>query len=214
MHARLAAVGSGLALVAVIGATGQARGVRLEAAGLKGGAAYVSADFQYEGTEIVEPSAIVQPTAGVFAEWRWSRRSRFNVVTEVSWVRKGYEADRSSIVVGASNPPRQVTADFLSVPVLLRSNVRSSDLSLYLFFGPSVEVLLRHDDDPILDRYHDLAIAGYAGLGFELELDRRASLLAELRFDSEFTNVYDSREGDPLIAVRHRILELLGGVRF
>ena len=107
-----------------------------------------------------------------------------------------------------------MSANFLSVPLLLRSNVSDGKLSLYLFFGPSLEILLSADEDPILNRYNDLALAGYAGLGFDYELNRTASLTAELRFNSEFTNAYDSGENDPLRSVRHRILELVGGVRF
>jgi hypothetical protein len=193
---------------------GPAPAIEIDAFGAKAGAAYVWPDFQYEGAEVIDPGSILAPSVGVYLELRRSRHSRFNFLIEAKYTRKGYEADRSELVPDDPNPPREVTASYLSVPVLFRSNVRDGTLSLFLIFGPSLEILLSTDDDPILNNYNDFALAGYAGLGFEYELNRSTSLTFELRFNAEFTNAYDSGEDDPLSSVSHRVLELLGGVRF
>jgi hypothetical protein len=152
----------------------------------------------------------------VYAEWKLQRRSRFNIMTEVRYVERGYEADRSALFESGTGE-REVKARYVSVPVLLRSNVQSDGLSLYLFFGPSVDFLLDADAGPVLDRYNDVVVTGHAGLGLEKEIDPHVSWTIELRFNSEFSNAFDKTDEGPvasLESVRHYVLELQSGVRF
>jgi hypothetical protein len=207
----------GLSLATLLG-PGTSRAVSLDAFGIKGGLAWMQPDFQYKGAELLKPDSVLGMVGGVYTEWKAHRRSRFNVLTEVLYVEKGYKADRTVLFApGTPVNDRQVTARYLSLPVLLRSNVQSEGVSLYLFFGPSVEFLLGADADPILDHYSHVVITGHAGLGLEKEIESHLSLTIELRFNSEFSNAFQQTDEGPaasLESVRHYVLELQSGVRF
>jgi hypothetical protein len=103
----------------------------------------------------------------------------------------------------------------LSLPLLLRSSVATNDPRVYVAFGPSLEILLSNDDDAVLNQYRSFALAGQAALGIEKDLSRRLAASLELRFSSEFTNIYEPRDdADTLVSVRHRLFELTAGISF
>jgi len=193
-------------LFAVLAPDAAAAKLRLEGFGVKGGASFSSPDFQFEGAELADPGSILAPTGSAFFEWSTGRRARFHVMTEAGWVRRGFELDGKDFL-----------ADYLSLPVVLRSNVRNDNTGLYVFFGPVVNLLLSTDDSPILDAYRSFTVGGQAGMGLERRFTRNTQMLFEFRFTSEFTNAIskdDLPEGNTLESVRHRNLQMSLGLRF
>jgi len=180
--------------------------IRLEGFGVKAGMTFVSPDFQFEGAELFDPDGMYTPAGAVFLEWSKGRRSRFHLVTEAGWMRRGYSFD-----------DRDRVADYLTIPLLLKSSVRRERTGLYVFFGPVVDVRLSTDEDPILDAYRALALGGQAGMGLSRRVSPQTRAFLEFRFQSEFTNAIsedDLPEGSTLESVRHRNLQLLLGMRF
>lgn len=180
--------------------------IRLEGFGLKAGVTFVSPDFQFEGAELVDPDGLYTPAAAAFLEWSSGRRARFHLVTEAGWMRRGFSIDGNDRA-----------ADYLSIPIVLKSNVRNDRTGLYVFFGPVVDLLISTDDDPVLDAYRAFALGGQAGMGLDRRLSRQVRGFLEFRFQSEFTNAIsedDLPEGNTLESLRHRNLQLLLGVRF
>jgi len=180
--------------------------LRLVGFGVKAGASYCSPDFQFEGAEVLDPDAVLSPAGAAYLEWSTGRRARFHVVTEAGWTRRGFALDDTDFF-----------ADYLSLPLVLRSDVRQERTGLYIFFGPVVDLLLGSDDEPLLDAYRAFALGGQAGMGIERRITRRTRVFFEFRFQSEFTNAIsedDLPEGSTLESVRHRNLQFLGGARF
>ena len=171
--------------------------------GAKAGVGRVSTDLQYSGEELFEPDAEWTAVGGISAQWRLSRNSRFDLMTEAWWLRPSFTE---------SGERRE--ASILAIPLLLRSSVRREDPEAYVYFGPAVEFVLDTDDHPILNRYNDFALAGQAGIGVEKRLTRRVTGLVEFRFSAELTNLYDAADDDPIENLTHRWLTLVSGARF
>jgi len=177
--------------------------IELRGVTVRAGGAYVSSDLQYQGAELVEVDAIVEPSASVSLRWRNSYRSRFDILTEVGYLRGGYDLGDT-----------EYRATFLQFPVLLRSDLGGDEASIYLVFGPSVTVLVDKGGD-LTDRYNDLSLAGQAGLGFFRRLNRNLSFYSEFRFSGDLTNLYSKGgDADTLESVRQRVLSLSVGIEF
>lgn len=177
--------------------------VSFEGLGVKAGWSVYQPDFQYEGQKLFEPDAVMGATGGVSAEWGLRRRSGLNLITELLYIRKGYEGDDNGRAV-------DVKATYLSVPLLLKPSL-AGDLKIYVFAGPSLEILLKHDDEPVFDDYRKLGLAANVGLGLNIE-GPGAKYLIELRFVADLTDAGDAE--DPLQSVKHRGLLAVVGVGF
>ena len=170
---------------------------------VRGGAAYVSSDLQFEGAERFTVDAIVEPSASVSLRWRNSYRSRFDILTEVAYLRGGYDLG-----------PLEFRASFLQFPLLLRSDLGDETQSLYLVFGPSVGVLVDRGGH-LTDDYNSVSLAGQAGLGFFRRLNRSLAAYVEFRFSGDLTNLYSSDGNEQTLeSVRQRMLRLSAGIEF
>lgn len=189
--------------VLLLSATAAAGALELRGITVRGGAAYVSSDLQFEGAELRTVDAIVEPSAAVSLRWRNSYRSRFDILTEIAYLRGGYDLG-----------PLEVRATFLQFPVLLRSDLGDENQSLYLVFGPSLAFLVDRGGD-LTEDYNDVSLAGQAGLGFFRRLDRNFSAYVEFRFSGDLTNLYSSDGSvQTLESVRQRVLRLSVGIEF
>ena len=109
----------------------------------------------------------------------------------------------------------QVGADYLSIPVLGRVLFVDEELSVYALFGPSLELLLSNDEDPLLDELTDWSIAGNVAIGLEYAIADPARLLFELRFNTDLTDNFDG--DDDLLGIneaRYQMLQVTGGIRY
>jgi hypothetical protein len=190
-----------LALLCLVTPTAQA--LEWISIGVKAGVGRVATDLQYAGEELFEPDAEWTAVGGISAQWRLARNSRFDLMSEVWWLRPGF-----------SEAGELHQATVLAVPMLLRSAVRREDPEAYVYFGPALEFVLDTDEHPIQDRYNDFALAGQAGIGVEKRLSKQLTGLVEFRFSAELTNLYDSADDDPIENLTHRWLTLVSGVRF
>ena len=192
------------AVVFLAGSTSPAQSAQIDGFGVKAGVGFVQPDFQFAGAEVDDPGSVLRPTLSAFLEWKLNRKSRFNLLHEIRYFSRGYELFDS-----------ERFAHYVGFSALLRSNIQGrKGGGLYLFFGPSLDVLASHDGDEVLDRFNNLSISGHAGLGFEFPLGASSGWTLEIRFNSEFTNAYDDTPDIPLESVRHRTLELNAGLRF
>ncbi|HEX9641845.1 MAG TPA: hypothetical protein VGB13_11095 [Candidatus Krumholzibacteria bacterium] len=192
-----------LCLCALLAVAAGAPGIELKGVAVKAGASHIASDFQFEGAELFSVDSIVEPSASISLRWKNSPRSRFDFVTELGYLRGGFD------VAG-----EKVRASFLQIPLLLRSDLGGDESSIYLVFGPSLGILV--DRDPgFLDRYNDLSLAGQAGLGVFRRVNRRLSIYGEFRFSGDFTNLYSpAGDEDSLTSVRQRVLQLSAGIEF
>jgi hypothetical protein len=200
-----------LTLIAALAVASGAFGIELRGVTVRGGASLVASDLQFEGAELLSVDSIVEPSASISLRWRKSRRSRFDLLTELGYLRGGFDFEGE-----------EVRLSFLQIPLLLRSDLGDEESSIYLVFGPCLGIIIDRapgflvDVDPgFLDRYNDLSLAGQAGLGAFRRLNPRLSIYAEFRFSGDFTNLYSpAGDGDSLTSVRQRVLQLSAGIEF
>ena len=168
-----------------------ARALQFHGAGVKTGTLLSFTDFQFEGEKRLDSDARYGLALGCFVELELKRRSAFHWVFEANYVRKGYEGRRNLL-----DDPEPVTvsvnANYLSLPVIGRVLFRDDDdLAVYAVFGPSLELLLSHDEDALLDGFSGWSIAGNVGIGFEFLLVDPLELQLDFRFTTDFTDSYD-----------------------
>lgn len=195
-------------------AAAPAQAIELQSIGVKAGGAILGTEFTFEGTDGLDDETRIGLTAGVTTMWQLQRRSAFRFLVEGLYVRKGYEGMRS--IEGIDDPPVDVSvgADYFAVPVLGRVLFVDDDLSVYAVFGPSLEFLLGHDDDLLLDEFKPWSLALNVGLGLEYELGDAARAQFEARFNRDVTDNFDGGESFRIDEVFHQMLQLTAGVRF
>ncbi len=184
---------------------------RLLGGGAKGGVGFVQGDFQYTSNPLLDPSTSTRPGGYGFLILEWSRKARLRLQPEVGFMRRGYKAD---VTVDDVNTERSVSADYLSIPIMLRSEVAGDETILYVLFGPSLELLLSNDDDEVLNSYNSWTINGNASIGVEFPLAARISGVVEVRFNTEFTDAIEQTSEDLPRSVHHRTILITGGLRF
>jgi len=194
---------------------GTAHAIELEGVGVKAGGAFLTGNFSFEGRDAIDDDTRIGLVAGAFTEWKLQRDSAFRVVVEGLYVRKGYEGTRSIEAIDDEPIDVQVGADYLSIPVLGRVLFVDEELSVYALFGPSLELLLSNDEDPLLDELTDWSIAGNVAIGLEYAIADPARLLFELRFNTDLTDNFDG--DDDLLGIneaRYQMLQVTGGIRY
>jgi hypothetical protein len=192
-----------LCLLALIISASHAEAIELRSVTVRAGAAHVSSDLQFEGAELITVDSIIEPSASVSLRWRNSYRSRFDILTELAYLRGGYDRDGL-----------EVRATFVQLPLLLRSDLGGEDASIYLVFGPSISLLVNGEDE-LISRYRDFSLAGQAGLGMYRKVNPQFAIYAEFRFSGDLTNLYSpAGDNDSLESVRQRVLQLSAGIEF
>lgn len=192
-------------LLMLCGLGSRAEGVTLEGVGLSFAVANVNTDLQFSGAELLDVDSMIGYNAGLSLRWRWSRRSRFDIVTEAWYQQAGYSfRDENSVVT------------YLQLPLLLRSALGDQDGSVYVIFGPSLGFRMDDGESPVQADYNDFTFAGEAGIGYSYAIGRRFGVHGEFRFHGDFSDAYD---GDPdgefgLQSARHRVFQFSAGVEF
>lgn len=180
-----------LLIVACVVSGSPARAVEIVGAGIKGGALMALTNVQFEGEDRLDNDARYGAVAGAFVEIELKRRSAFHWVLEANYLQKGYKGRRNL----QSDPEPidvDVSATYLSIPVLGRVLFsEDDDLTVYAVFGPSLDLLLEHDDDALLDGFRGWGITGNVGIGFEILMADPLKLQLDFRFVTEFTDSYD-----------------------
>jgi hypothetical protein len=87
-------------------------------------------------------------------------------------------------------------ARYLSLPVLLRYSFSRSTLSPYIVAGPTVEIMLDHDDFEVFDEMDTANLGVQLGVGAEL-----GNIGASLRYVRDLNTPYNKPEGATLESV-------------
>lgn len=203
-----------LLLMTLLCVASPAAALDFEGAGVKGGLAFLLTNFEFEGEDRLDNDTATGPLLGAFVELEWSRRSAFHLVLEATWVRKGYEGVREL----ASDPGPvdvDVSANYLSLPILGRVLFNDDeDFLVYAHVGPSLEILLDHDDDALLDDFEKWTLAGNVGIGVEFLLTDPLRALLDFRFNTDFTDSYGGGDVEQVSDVRQQSVSVAAGLRF
>jgi len=152
---------------------------------------------------------------GSYVEW-------FNVpylslLTEVHYVQKGMSY---KVVEVTYNQPtgtgRYITfrprVDYVSVPVLVKIQLRVSRFEPYFLLGPRFDFLVNRNDEAtglVYDDFNESDIGGTFGVGFELLRLLPVGLLTEFRFSPSFNRSFRGE----FLEVKNKSFELLLGVK-
>lgn len=131
---------------------------------------------------------------GLFAEFLKNRV--FRIITEVNFSEKGMQ-DKQPVTFNNSEPAdafiiKDNRLDYLSFNLLYKFQYSGRSVVPYMVFGPRFDVLL----DERVSQFFALSYDGLestvfglsAGGGVELELRPTVHLLAEVRYDHDFTS--------------------------
>lgn len=185
----------------------------VEGGGVKAGAVMALTNVQFEGEDRLENDARYGLAFGAFVELELKRRSAFHWVVEANFVQKGYKGERN-LLGDAERIDVDVSADYLSIPILGRVLFSDDDdLTVYAVFGPSLELLLSHDDDALLDGFSSWTLSGNVGIGFEVLVADPLALQLDFRFITDITDPYDGPLEEVSSARQQGILGTVG-VRF
>lgn len=142
----------------------------LEALGLKVGASFTDQSLRFDNREADSERAHRGVAMAAFAEWHMPRIDRLRLVTEGLFIEKGFDSRALSY-----------DANHIALPVLAKLTLLTGEIDLYLFTGPSFEVIPNappsgaYDDDRFVLSWH-----GGSGVSWKW-------LLGEVRYARDTT---------------------------
>lgn len=182
----------------------RAGAISLEGIGVSGAIANVNSDLQFDGAELLDVDSMIGYNVGVSFRFRWSRRSRFDIMPE-AWLQQA----------GFSFGDRDFVVNYLQLPLLLRSGLGGQEGIVYVVFGPSLGIRLDDGEQDIQQNYDEFVLAGEAGIGALYPISRHLRLRGEFRFHGDLTDAYQREdEDDTLQSVRHRVFQFAAGLEF
>jgi len=182
--------------------------VDLGSIGMGVGGSWMSQDYDFGNDpqlEVVD-GGVVEPAAGAFL---WIRlHHRISAGVEVLYLRKGFEStpvviNSSGQVVGET--AIQYNVNYLSIPLTARFEIETLPGLLYLFVGPSAEILLSHDEfGQVFENFNTVTAAFHVGVGFE-----RERFGGNIRYSRDFSSSLDAPAAWSLQSVKnHGVLAL------
>lgn len=191
-----------------------ASGADVRAVQLLIGPSWMTQSYTYDGRDFFGPfdpdESLLGPAGGIAIELGGVRPKSLTLRGEALYLRKGFRehltrTNEEGVELGTFTwAPR---AHFLSVPINLRwasQGVRSPGIHIQV--GPTIDVLLRHDDSGVFDDMDRTTL----GVDGEFGLDFRG-FHAGLRYVTDLTNPYNRPSGTALASVKnHGVLVLLG----
>lgn len=197
-------------LLLLVATSSPAWAIQLEGGGIKAGSVMALTNIQFEGENRLENDARYGVAFGGFLEFELKRRSNFHWVVETNYVEKGYKGTRN-LLSDAERIDVDVSAKYLSIPVLGRVLFSDDDdLTVYAVFGPSLELLLSHDDDALLDGFSSWTLSGNVGIGFEFLVADPLALQLDFRFITDITDPYDGALDEVSSARQQGVLGTVG----
>jgi len=107
--------------------------------------------------------------------------------------------------------------DYLALPIVMTFRLEATQpspiSSIYMIVGPRVDFLLGYKAEGVNIVYEKLKtmnIGGDIGIGVEFSIINLPKILAELRYNHDFTNAYET----DLLRVKNRSFEILFGLNF
>ena len=139
-----------------------------------------------------------------------------SIITEIHYIQKGRCVTISGITI-ADNPdgyeetgPHQITMSFnyLSLPILLRTNLLQSSYSPYLFLGPRLDYLIYHEPSSVYDNFTKIDYGMTIGLGCEMNFEF-VIFLVEIRYSPTLNYSYQNQ----YLNVKNECAEILIGIQ-
>jgi hypothetical protein len=136
---------------------------------------------------------------GAFAEWL--DIPPFSLVSQVEYAQRGMGQD--FVLTGPSGPtPIGVRTlysrlDYLSIPIVAKLRFPMGLIAPYILAGPRVDILLGYRSDEnafnaVYDKFKKTSVGGSAGVGIELESVLPFTVLAEVRYNFDFADSYET----------------------
>ena len=197
--------------------------------GLKGGVSVANQTIEYWDDQNQEFDSRSGVTASVFTDLCIT--SHLALSPTIGYTQKG--SQDADTVTGVFAYERDWRLDYLSVQAMLKAGVEPiGHINIYILAGPRLDFLLESNwdykidlsdggfapDDPHTDHLKSPVVGAVLGLGLEIPLFSRNSLVVETVYDFDLTA---ARESDPqpvkitsTRSIKNRSIGLLVGIKF
>lgn len=171
--------------------------------GIKTGMVSAHHNIVYDEDFISSSDSRIGFDMGAFIESSFNKT--FSLSAELHYIQKGEAYDEWKSLI-----------ECLSIPVMLKIKTQAGNFTPYLLIGPRLDVILNYDKTNM--NYKNIGKNNFgltSGIGCELKIWKNYSLLADIRYDYDFTGFYYSTavSGDR-VDEYSRSLEFLVGVKF
>jgi opacity protein-like surface antigen len=155
--------------------------------------------------------------AAFFLEW--FELPLLSVVTQVEYAQRGMKqtvnvtSPAGPDIIGQTTISNRL--DYISIPVLLKARIGTPELMPYVLGGVRIDHLLGYHSDmgtfnPVYDSFDRTTVGGSVGAGVETDAILSLNLLAEVRYNFDFTDAYKT----DLLHVSNNALDLWVGIAF
>ncbi len=182
--------------------------------------AYTSASQKYDYAHLSLDLDIKRRSgfnAGIYAEWL--NLPVISVVTELDYVQRG--RGLRVAVTTAESPDfagwktLEDRIDYISVPILVKATLPTAPLAPYLAAGPRLDFKIGAHEalsggPSIYDNYKKTLWGATIGAGVELSTILPVKLLAEFRYNADFSDAYKT----DLLTIKNNSFDLWLGVGF
>jgi hypothetical protein len=155
---------------------------------LLGGGGWMGQSLDYKNSQLLDPDRKFWLTGGVSMELGVFGESPLSLEVGAMYIQKGMQFDVAVYDGGTymGTVKSEPNARYLSFPVLLRYTLGRSFISPYVVAGPTLEVLLEHDDFLIFNQMDSANLGLQLGIGAEI-----GNFGASLRYMRDLNNPYN-----------------------
>jgi hypothetical protein len=168
----------------------------LNSYGVEGGLADASISTAYMGAPDLKSR--LGFTFGVQAQWLKS--SFYSFITQLKYIQKGYSFDLEKTKINSDGTLQSAGTitiseqfDYLSLPVLFRTEYGPNRFVVYAQAGPRIDFFLQHSTDgefPATDMdFKTVVVGGSAGAGINYLVHKTLVVGASIMYDFDFTKM-------------------------
>ena len=163
------------------------------------GGGWMGQSYSYKDVDLLDPDRKLWMTGGVTLEVGVFGDSPLDLEVGAMIFQKGMQFDVKAydeFGVYTGTVTLDPNARYLSLPVLLRYTFSRGTLSPYLVAGPTIEIMLDHDDFEVFDEMDTANLGVQLGVGVEM-----GNIGASLRYTRDLNTPYNKPEGATLESV-------------
>ncbi|MFH0778171.1 MAG: porin family protein [Candidatus Eisenbacteria bacterium] len=175
-------------------------GLGLKAAGLNLGGGWMGQSYEYDGPQLLDPDRTFLWAGGPYLRLDLGSLEGWGIQLEALYFQKGFKKDDFKVYDEHGDEVGTATlepeAHYISVPLLLRLDFTAGSLTPYLVAGPSLEILVSHDDFEVYDATGSATWGLHVGAGLE-----SGRLGGSVRYVRDLQSSYEPVAGGTLDSV-------------